>query len=69
MAFQGDEDHFRGVTVKSANFTKHQIENFADELTKVTLNYEIVSGIFPVTHRIVKSVVNIRVLIYKFYEA
>ena len=68
MAFQGDEDHFRGVTVKSANFTKHQIENFADELTKVTLNYEIVSGIFPVTHRIVKSVVIFRVHIFKFYE-
>ena len=37
MAFKGDEDHFHGVTVKSTNFTQQQIDNFADEIGKVTL--------------------------------
>ena len=35
MAFQGEEDHFRGVTIDSSSFSKEQIEGFELELKKV----------------------------------
>ena len=39
MAFSGDEDHFRGVTIDSTTFTGSQIEYFADELAKVITDF------------------------------
>ena len=35
MAFQGEEDHFRGVTIDSSSFSKGQVDGFELELKKV----------------------------------
>lgn len=34
MAFQGEEDHFKGVTIESNSFTQQQVDDFEQELKK-----------------------------------